>query len=260
MDQLSAESAFSSVEFAENPEPRVPCALVVDTSTSMSGMKLIELNKGLKTYRDELLKDPLAAKRVEVGVITFGGRVQRRTKFVTPPDFDPPQLDAIGGTPMGEAILEAITMVEERKQAYRDNGIAYYRPWIFLITDGEPNDHWQPVCSQVERGEKEKAFSFFAVGVEGANMEVLKEISVRKPLWLMGLKFAELFTWLSNSQQAVSQSSPGRRGGAHRPDVRPQRLGGDLVQRGQESVDRNQRNLAQADRWFVAPTKLGRAC
>ena len=25
----------------------------------------------------------------------------------------------------------------------------------------------------------------------------------------MGLKFAELFTWLSNSQQAVSQSSPG---------------------------------------------------
>lgn len=209
MDQLSAESAFSSVEFAENPEPRVPCAIVVDTSTSMAGLKLLELTKGLKTYRDELLKDPLASKRVEVAVITFGGRVERRTKFVTPPDFDPPQLDAIGGTPMGEAIVDAIAMVEERKQAYRDNGIAYYRPWIFLITDGEPNDHWKPVCSRVEDGEKQKAFCFFAVGVEGANMEVLQEISVRKPLWLMGLKFNELFTWLSNSQQAVSQSSPG---------------------------------------------------
>lgn len=209
MDQLSAESAFSSVEFAENPEPRVPCVLLIDTSTSMQGMKLIELSKGLKTYRDELMKDPLASKRVEVAIVTFGGRVQRKTKFVTAPDFVPPQLDAIGGTPMGEAILEGITMVEERKQAYRENGIAYYRPWIFLITDGEPNDHWRPVSGKVEAGEKEKAFCFFAVGVEGANMDVLKEISARKPLWLMGLKFAELFTWLSNSQQAVSQSSPG---------------------------------------------------
>ena len=209
MDQLSAESAFSSVEFAENPEPRVPCVLLIDTSTSMQGMKLIELSKGLKTYREELMKDPLASKRVEVAIVTFGGRVQRKTKFVTAPDFVPPQLDAIGGTPMGEAILEGITMVEERKQAYRENGIAYYRPWIFLITDGEPNDHWKPVVSKVERGEKEKAFCLFTVGVEGANMEVLEEISVRKPLWLMGLKFGELFTWLSNSQQAVSRSSPG---------------------------------------------------
>lgn len=209
MDQLSAESAFSSVEFAENPEPRVPCVLLVDTSTSMSGMKLLELSKGLKTYREELMKDPLASKRVEVAIITFGGRVQRRTKFVTAPDFDPPRLDAIGGTPMGEAINEAIIMVEQRKEAYRANGIPYYRPWIFLITDGEPNDHWKPIVSRVEAGEKEKAFCFFAVGVEGANMEVLTEISVRKPLWLLGLKFHELFTWLSNSQQAVSQSSPG---------------------------------------------------
>lgn len=209
MDQLSAQSAFSSVEFAENPEPRVPCLLVVDTSTSMQGPKLSELVKGLQVYRDALMKDALASKRVEVAIITFGGRVQRRTSFVTAPDFDPPHLEAIGGTPMGEAIAEALDMIDERKQAYRENGIAYYRPWVFLITDGQPNDHWKPVVSRVHAGEKQKAFCFFAVGVEGADMQVLTEISVRQPLWLQGLKFAEMFTWLSNSQQAVSRSSPG---------------------------------------------------
>jgi uncharacterized protein YegL len=213
MDQISAdtsfENSFRAVEFAENPEPRVPCVLIVDTSTSMHGPRIDELNKGLQVYRDELLADPLAAKRVEVAIVTFGGRVTRLVDFTTAANFNPPTLQVIGGTPMGAAISTALDMIEERKNSYREHGVAYYRPWAFLITDGEPNDHWKPVASRVKAGEQQKAFSFFAVGVEGANMEVLSQISVRQPLWLLGMKFAELFSWLSNSQQAVSRSSPG---------------------------------------------------
>lgn len=209
MDQWSAGNAFGNVEFAENPEPRVPCVLLVDTSTSMHGPKLDELNQGLQIYREALLADTLASRRVEVAVVSFGGRVQRLVEFCTAEQFDPPKLQAMGGTPMGEAIATGLDMIEHRKDAYRENGIAYYRPWVFLITDGEPNDHWKPVVGRVAQGEQQKSFSFFCVGVEGANMEVLTELSVRQPLWLQGLKFRELFTWLSNSQQAVSRSSPG---------------------------------------------------
>ncbi|MCA9257675.1 MAG: VWA domain-containing protein [Planctomycetales bacterium] len=208
MDQLSLENAFSAVEFAENPEPRVPCVLILETSTSMQGPRIDEQNKGLLAYKEELLADPLASKRVEVAIVTFGGRVTRLVEFVTAPDFAPPRLQPIGGTPMGEAIATAIDMIEERKNNYREHGIAYYRTWAFLITDGEPNDHWRPVISQVHQGEANKSFCFFAVGVEGANMGILDEISVRKALWLQGLKFRELFSWLSNSQQAVSRSAP----------------------------------------------------
>ena len=209
MEQMSSESAFAKVEFAENPEPRVPCVLIVDTSSSMQGPRMDELNKGLKSYQQELLADPLASKRVEVAIVTFGGRVNRLVDFVTAPNFVAPTLQPIGGTPMGEAITTALDMIEERKQVYRENGVAYYRPWAFLITDGEPNDHWKPVVSRVKDGEKQKSFSFFAVGVEGANMQILEEICTRKPLWLQGMKFRELFSWLSNSQQAVSRSTPG---------------------------------------------------
>ena len=35
-----------SVEFAENPEPRCPCVLLLDTSGSMPGEKLAALNEG----------------------------------------------------------------------------------------------------------------------------------------------------------------------------------------------------------------------
>lgn len=209
MEQISLQSAFNAVEFAENPEPRVPCVLILDTSTSMQGPRINELNRGLAAYKKELIEDPLASKRVEVAIVTFGGRVTRLVEFTTAPNFEPPTLQCIGGTPMGEAVKVAIDMIEERKASYRDHGIAYYRPWAFMITDGEPNDHWKPIVSRVHKGEQEKAFCFFAVGVEDANMEVLEELCVRKPLWLQGLKFAEMFNWLSNSQQAVSRSSPG---------------------------------------------------
>jgi uncharacterized protein YegL len=110
---------------------------------------------------------------------------------------------------MGEAINAGLDLVEKRKLLYREQGISYYRPWIFLITDGGPTDSWRNAAERVRTGEESKAFTFFAVGVEDADMNVLAQISKREPLRLRGLDFGSLFVWLSNSMSSVSQSQPG---------------------------------------------------
>jgi uncharacterized protein YegL len=210
---MTASSPFDQVpfgtdSFADNPEPRCPCLLLLDISGSMAGAPIRELNGGLLKFKDDLSADSLAMKRVEIAVITFGP-IKVENNFHTAPGFSPPRLEASGDTPMGGAIKQGLDMIKLRKEEYRVNGIAFYRPWIFLITDGAPTDEWQNAAALIREGESSKSFAFFAVGVQGANMEILKQISTRQPLKLEGLKFRELFQWLSNSMKSVSRSTPG---------------------------------------------------
>jgi uncharacterized protein YegL len=156
------------------------------------------------------MADSLAAQRVDVCVMTFGGTVQTVCHFATAHSFTPPTLSASGDTPMGGAILQAIDAIADRKQQYKRNGVHYYRPWIFLITDGGPTDAWKTAAARVKEGEARKEFAFFAVCVEGGNVETLRQISVRDPLSSQSVKFRELFVWLSQSQRSVSHSNPGQ--------------------------------------------------
>ena len=155
----------------------------------------------------------MAMQRVEIAIITFGP-VRVLQDFQTPDLFQPPHLSVTGDTPMGEAIMRGLDLLDARKATYKQAGVAYYRPWVFLITDGGPTDQWQAAATRIHEGDspERKAFSFFAVGVEGADMTRLASICSpgRPPMKLKGLSFRELFSWLSASLSGVAKSQPGQ--------------------------------------------------
>jgi uncharacterized protein YegL len=204
-----------SVEFARNPDPRCPCLLLLDTSSSMSGQKIAALNAGIQAFSADIEKDEMARRRCEVAIITFGnGGVSVQQPFITANQFEPPALVADGATPMGEAILKGVELLNARKAMYRRNTTPYYRPWLLLITDGMPTDHlWQNAARVVRQESDRNGLLFFPVGVEGADMAILEQIATpdRPPVMLKDVEFVKLFLWLSQSQKNVSRSSVGEK-------------------------------------------------
>jgi uncharacterized protein YegL len=176
----------------------------------MSGQPIQELNRGLAAFKEDVMKDAQASLSVEVAIVTF--RPVRLTQdFVTIDHFTPPKLEADGVTPMGAAIEYALDLLEKRKQSYKDNGVHYYRPWVFLITDGAPTDDWGGAAQRVREEEAQRRMLFFTVAVQGADMHKLRQIAPpeRPPVTLNGLDFRALFVWLSTSMKRVSSGKVG---------------------------------------------------
>lgn len=206
-------TVIPDVALIDNSDERAPLVLVLDCSGSMlDDNKIGLLNEGLKTLETELKNDPIAARCGRVLVISFGGdgNVELMGDWTDAMDFTPPELQAGGLTPMGAAMRCALDEVEAQKNLMRSAGVSYKRPIIMLLSDGEPTDDWRQVAEECKSAETAHKVNVMAIGIGSqANRETLGAFSNKGALNLSGLKFRELFIWLSRSIQAVSRAATG---------------------------------------------------
>jgi uncharacterized protein YegL len=194
-------------DLIENPTPRCACILVLDTSGSMGGTPIDELNQGLLQFIEEIKDDALAQYSVEVGIVTAGPDARTRMPLIPAHLIaDVNTLDASGGTPLGEAVNMALDMLEARKNEYKSKGVPYYQPWLVLISDGAPTDNWQGAANKTRTMADNKKLVVMPIGVSGADLSVLSQFSSRPAKALAGLKFKQFFQWLSASMSRVSSS------------------------------------------------------
>ena len=199
------------VEFAENANERTPCILVLDCSGSMRGEPIKQLNTGLQALEKELKEDIDASSRVQLLVIKAYGKddAEISADWVDAMNFTAPIMEASGLSPIGKAMELALQKIEEQKCLYDSCGITSKRPWIFLISDGEPTDYdWEIIAEKCRYAQKNKKVVVHAVGTQGANLEKLAKFSLMSPKRLTGLKFTEFFLWLSRSVSCISKAAP----------------------------------------------------
>src|SRR5690606_22525713 len=124
--------------------------------------------------------DDLASKRVDIAVITFGNEVNIVHDFTSAKSFVPQTMGAAGATPLGEALCQAVQLIERRKASMKNAGIPHYRPWLVMMTDGAPTDRntqfWQTACQLVSSGVDSHKFTFFPLITEDGNKTLVQEL------------------------------------------------------------------------------------
>jgi uncharacterized protein YegL len=207
-------------EAAANPEPECNAILVLDDSGSMAGRPITALNAALPLLQTEFVGDPLAVKRARITIWTL--RHGLVCDCVRPTEFVPPELVAKGGTPLGAVCRKALAHSRARRDVLKKQGMRFYRPPFFIISDGEPDDDYQSIAAELAAADRAEELNVFAIGVEGADLRVLAKFTHdRPPLPLEGLRFVELMRWITQVTRQVTRSAShsGGTGGAPPPRV-----------------------------------------
>ena len=209
-----AQDDFYTGEEVINYQQKCPVVFVVDNSGSMSGAPINELNKGFEVFRNEIGQDDTASARLDVAIISFNSSEKIEHDFELISDYQMPVLAAGGGTNMQAGLRKGLDILEARKKWYRGTNQTYYRPYVILITDGYANIT-EELKNEIRTAAKNSKLNFWPVGVNGADMSMLEKIACSgegaslPALKLDGLKFVELFQWLSSSFGKVSNSKDG---------------------------------------------------
>ena len=118
-------------------EPRaLPVFILADTSGSMMGAKINELNLALRHMISEFQNVDEIRGKFQLSIITFGPDVQVSQPLADVEDVQLTELSAGGRTPMGAAFETVSAMIEDKSVVSSRS----YTPTIVLVSDGVPTD------------------------------------------------------------------------------------------------------------------------
>ena len=203
--------AFDDTPVKYSTEKHVACVFLLDTSSSMTCNGAIDqLNEGLRIFKEQTLNsmDSRAKACIDVAIVTFDSEVRVVQDFVPVEDMEVPVLEAYGQTVMGAALEKGMDMITRQKNVYNYAGTPYFRPWIFCITDGGPNDNYRDAAERLKWMEENKKVVAYCVGVDNFRTDIMQQIF--DPENIFGLRncdFTGLFRFVSSSLAAVRTSS-----------------------------------------------------
>ena len=150
---------------------------LIDTSRSMVGKKMGELNTVMEELIPEIRRVGEADTDVKIAVLTFGTQV--RWMYAEPisiEDFEWSRLRADGVTNMGEAFKELNARMS--RNSFLNSPSLSFAPVIFLMTDGYPSDDYKEALAELATNSWYKFGLKAALGIgQEANDDMLAEFT-----------------------------------------------------------------------------------
>jgi len=117
----------------------MPFYLICDVSYSMVG-DMTDLNAGLRRLHQAIVMQPVVDDVAQICIMSFSDQAKVLLPLGQMSEAAIPTLSVEGGTDYGSAFRELAQTVERDRAALKANGYKIYRPCVFFLTDGAPND------------------------------------------------------------------------------------------------------------------------
>lgn len=186
---------------------RLPVYLLLDTSESMAGPAIEAVEQGVSTLVSELRTNPLAIETAYLSVITFGQEARQTVPLTELMEFRAPRLRVRTGTALGGALQLLLSSLDRDVRKTTEGLKGDYRPLVFILTDGQPTDDWEPHADGIKALVVARRANILAIGCgPDIDTEVLYRIT-DTALVMPNLNpdtIRKSFVWLSASVQTVS--------------------------------------------------------
>lgn len=199
----------SDIKFKNKDDKHLACVLLFDVSGSMEGRPntpegqrpIDALNKSLMVFKEAFKKGQFGKDKdknnslsgVDLCIMSFGGKEENGksvSDIQTLQPFAPAtemsytnKLEANGGTPLAEAVEQAMQKIEDIKAKYRKQDVDYFRPILICVTDGESTEtstevgkeYYRSVKESLKEAVKKDKLVPYGFGVGDCDMDELKD-------------------------------------------------------------------------------------
>ncbi len=209
MSTIIEKRRLEQKDLINNPAPRLPLCLCVDTSyTMLLNSRIKQVNDGIRKFIKDIHDDFYAVDMVELCIISFGGhQAHIQQEFSTVNSIQYSDLKADGQTPIGSAVMLALDTIEKRKALYDAHGITAYKPWIIIISDGAATDDFSQASKRLLALQRSNKIKVTCVGIGDENNDLANFEMNKKVSQLKDFQLGRVFSWLSKSMSLTSEQS-----------------------------------------------------
>ena len=185
--------------------------IAVDTSGSVEPA-IQNINANLNHFKENVCENDIAAKCVDVCVMTFDDSPRVIQDWCPIQDMNLIELDAAGCTDLNGAIISGIDKIRERSREYQD---LEKKPYLIVMTDGYDNVTGNVDAAAEYAAERisEGKLKLFFLGFGEYDKTTAAQLCRTHGNWCFEVKdgdfdFNDFFDFVGNSVKAASVSAP----------------------------------------------------